>query len=423
MASQRNEGGNMESRSLWSFVTSLAFGLIATHLIADPVPQLVRGRVAEFHYEVNEEALPLNVVQLFVTTDRGKTWRLHGTDEDRHSPLLFQADGEGVYGFCFVVMNASGASSPPPTEGIETRQWIMFDWTPPVVQLHESRQTTNVGQRVLQIRWTAVDANFPVRPIDLQYRRESTEAWQSVTPEPLANTSRFDWRIPDEIKGSISLRVLAMDEVGHSTSSPPEVVELLSPASPAPIAPRGAVSPGAAPRIPEQRAPSSRERADKLFDEAVALRDAKLDRESISRFREVVRLDPHRSDALVEMGGLLYRHGDLERADAAFAAALGVQPESLPALQGAARVSMARKDYKAAGEWFRAIVKRQPSDASTWMKLGDVAVFEGDEIVARECYQRAVQVDPSSTEVVAEAQNRLALMNTSLKSSASQVKR
>lgn len=44
------------------------------------------------------------------------------------------------------------------------------------------------------------------------------------------------------------------------------------------------------------------------------------------------------------------------------------------------------------------------------MNLGDVAVFQGDEVLARKCYVRASQIDPDATQVIADARKRLELM-------------
>ena len=63
-----------------------------------------------------------------------------------------------------------------------------------------------------------------------------------------------------------------------------------------------------------------------------------------------------------------------------------------------------------AAERLRTILRYNPNDAEIWMRLGDVAVFQGDELLARECYTRASQIDPSAGGVIAEARERLALM-------------
>ena len=142
----------------------------------------------------------------------------------------------------------------------------------------------------------------------------------------------------------------------------------------------------------------------------MALQDRGEYREGIIRLREAVKLDPHRAEAFAEMGAMLYRIGDSERALGAFELALRQDPNMRSALRGAAMLYRRRDDHPRAAALLRTILRRQPDDAEVWMNLGDVAVFQGDEILARECYTRASRVDPSAEGVIADARKRLDLM-------------
>ncbi|MHC4235527.1 MAG: hypothetical protein ACYSUQ_10465, partial [Planctomycetota bacterium] len=126
----------------------------------------VRSKVFDIEYRVNEAALPLESVRLWYTRDKGATWQLYGQDEDRQPPLAFNAPEEGLYGFYLVVDNATGSSGPEPTDDTEALQWAYVDYTPPIVQLHRPRVDPRaVDNRHLSIRWTALDAHLPPRPI------------------------------------------------------------------------------------------------------------------------------------------------------------------------------------------------------------------------------------------------------------------
>ena len=126
--------------------------------------------------------------------------------------------------------------------------------------------------------------------------------------------------------------------------------------------------------------------------------------------REAIRLDPQLTDAFAEMAGMLYLLGDTDKALSAYELALAQQPTLRKALQGAARVYRHKHDYRSAAERLRTILRYNPNDAEVWMNLGDIAVYQGDEILARECYTRATQIDPDATEIIASARKRLALM-------------
>jgi len=157
--------------------------------------------------------------------------------------------------------------------------------------------------------------------------------------------------------------------------------------------------------------PRAQDLADRLVREAVALRQQGDYRRGVSRLREAVRLDPNRMDAFAEMGGMLYRLGDLDRAMNAFEIVLRQEPGSRMALLGTAAVYSQKKDYAAAAQRLRTVLRHRPNDAEVWMNLGDVAVYQGDEPLARECYARASLIDPSAEKIVADARARLKLMS------------
>ncbi|RME41585.1 MAG: tetratricopeptide repeat protein, partial [Planctomycetota bacterium] len=148
-----------------------------------------------------------------------------------------------------------------------------------------------------------------------------------------------------------------------------------------------------------------------LYAQAKMLREEGDYRGAIGRLRAVVRLDPTAVGAFVDMGDLLYRIGDLDDALSAYQLALDQVPTLRSALRGAARIYRRRNDHASAARLLRTILRHDPNDAEVWLNLGDVAVFQGDEALARECYTRAAQLDPQATRIVKEAKRRLQLMN------------
>lgn len=390
---------------------------LATALLAVPWPSRadddarpVRSRRFDIQYTVNDSALPLDSVQLWYTLDRGETWLEFGRDEDRHSPMPFEAPREGLFGLYLVVTNAAGPSCPPPGRGVQPHLLVHVDFTPPIVQLYPLRQSAMLGQRVVHVRWTAIDAQFGPRPVEVEYQRTPGDEWVLMTPEPVANTGLLDWRVPDDLAGSVGVRVSVRDQGGHRVSSERQVVEILAPGA----ALVSGVAEGADPRSDKRPASASaartEERVLELLRAAGVHRDRGEYREGIARLRDVVKLDPHRADALVEMADMLYRVGDLDRALGAYELALRQEPTIRDALRGAAMIYRRNNDHASAARMLRTILRNNPNDAEVWMNLGDVAIYQGDEMLARECYTRASQIDPGATSVIADARKRLELM-------------
>ena len=61
----------------------------------------------------------------------------------------------------------------------------------------------------------------------------------------------------------------------------------------------------------------------------------------------------------------------------------------------------------------RTILRYNPKDAEIWLYLGDIAIYQGDELLARECYTRAATVQPEAAETVTEARSRVDLLDSS----------
>lgn len=378
----------------------------------------VQTRVFDIEYSINDAALPVDTVQLWYTVDGGRSWHAYGYDEDRQSPMHFMAPSDGPFGLYIRVTNLAGISGEVPSASTEPQAHVFVDSVAPVVQLHKVRQTTILGRPVAQFRWTAVDSHLTSRPIELEYRNTPNGEWVAVTSEPLANTGRFDWRMPMSLSGRVGVRLVASDQGGYRVVSDPQYLD---------IAQRDAVAAVSATSVPRSAAtlrsagPSSvpvssnvsflaRDRALQMYREGLAYRDMSDYRRGIARLREAVRLDPLLTDGFAELGGMLYHFGDLDRALTAYEIALDQEPMLRDALQGAAKVYRQKKDYASAARRLRTILRYNPKDAETWMNLGDIGIFQGDELLARECYVRASQIDGQASAIIEQAQKRLALM-------------
>jgi len=411
--SKLNELSKRVSSRRVALISVVTAALSLQVCVADPgndVP-CVRSKTFDIEYHVNPGALPLDSVELWYTRDDGKSWQTFGLDEDRQSPFTFVAPEEGPYGFFIILTNSTGASSSQPKPGTPPQQSVFVDYTPPMVQLHPLKLVTSNGQRILEIHWTAVDSQFAARPIALSYRRLPDNVWTPIVLDPLANTGRYDWRIPDELKGAVAVQVVATDRGGNSTTGESESLEIPALSS-TNFATAANPTPGPTVSASSTMLPGSKRAQDhvaKLLEEAMLFRDKGDYSESMSRLREVVRLDPMMTDAFAEMGMILHRMGDPQRAMDAYEIALKQRPTLRSALLGSALILKQRSDYSAAAERLRTILKYNANDAEVWLHLGDVAVYQGDEVYARECYTRAAQINPDAP-IVADARKRLALM-------------
>lgn len=366
----------------------------------------VRSQVFDIGYQVSEAALPLQAVHLWYTLDRGQSWRQYGRDDDAQSPMPFHARDEGLHGFYFVVTNDAGASGNIPGPDTEPQQWAMVDFTPPILQLHSAEQDPDsMAHPILRIRWTAIDQHLPTRPVGLWYRSVPAGEWAAIVRD-VANTGRYDWRIPDDVTGSIIVRATVRDLGGHlvqATSPATEVVRSRTQAADSLNAARQAHT-AESPALD----PADQTRLQALAARGVWHADRGEHRLAIARFRDALKLDAGHSEALLGMGDSLYTLGDQSPSIEAYQLLLKRDPTNRNGLESLARVLVAQRNYPAAMKQLEALVRQNPNDVMGWLELGDVTLYQGDQVRAAEHYRRAATLDPAAAEVITMAKARLA---------------
>jgi Tfp pilus assembly protein PilF len=107
-----------------------------------------------------------------------------------------------------------------------------------------------------------------------------------------------------------------------------------------------------------------------------------------------------------QAGRKLLREGRLQEAADRFQAALALDPDDVPALEGLGLVAIERRDWSGAEKFFRRGLKKDPTCASLFVGLGRVAAARGNDQTAIEHYRRAIELDDG----LAEAYYRLALV-------------
>lgn len=386
----------------------------------DALPARSTHRRIAIAYEISPDSLPIESVELWCTGNRGSTWERCSTDEDRQSPIIHDVTADGLYGFFVIARNATGASSQVPAEGTAPHLWVLVDATKPVLQAHAPQLTDVQGRWAVQVRWSAVDTQFGPRPVSIDYLPADASDWIPVSTVPLLNTGRYDWTVPDGVQGRTALRITVRDEGGNRVENESMVIDIPGARAPEPARERSLADAAEEPEwlrvasrrsAPERIATSSADReARALFDTGVNLRRNGSLRDAMRVLRRAVTLNPDLTDAFVEMADILYREGDFEAARSAYDIALQQHPRLRPALRGAAMVDRAAHRYADAAERLRSILRENPRDAEVWLNLGDVAIYQGDDVQARDCYRRAMNVDPSATGVVEDARRRMDMM-------------
>lgn len=419
----------------------------------------VHSQRFDVHYDVPPEAMPLTAVELWYTYDQGVTWSRFGFDADLTSPISFAAPNEGLCGLFIIITNPAGASGDPPRADTEPHQWVYVDYQQPVCQFHPPVVTESAAGTGVQLQWSVIDANLTSRPIRIDYKPASESDWRLLAAD-LPNTGRYDWTLPAGMRGDVEFRITATDRGGHQVNCNSTLIQYEPAAAKRdtyPVVPVQAVpaddyrsgesmtietskggssigaqsvmATGDLPMIPMEQisqapvqppviaAPQSddvtrrdRMRALELLNRARRhARDGGWELAATS-FADAARIDPTLDEALVELGESLYaldRHDD---AVDAYDRVLQRTPGSRAALLGSARSLVKLHRFPDAQEYLLRIVRIDPQDASTWLYLGDVAIYRGDAVLARQYYTKAATTAHADVDTVEKANQRLGML-------------
>ena len=190
-------------------------GVVDAALPEGQTAKYVNALKFELEYDV-ESVGPAGIgsVELWGTSDGGKTWESFGIDPDNRSPFVITVEKEGMYGFQIVVESTSGLGGLPPKSGDAAEVWVGVDLTPPVVTLNGIDQGSGDQAGELVIRWEASDSLLGARPVALAYRDARGGEWTTFA-SGLQNTGRHQWQIDRRVPERIYLRVEVRDAAGN----------------------------------------------------------------------------------------------------------------------------------------------------------------------------------------------------------------
>lgn len=206
----------------------------------------------------------LREIQLWVSSDRGRTWEASERATPDRDSFPFRAPSDGEYWFAVRTMDTRGRLFPADEDDVVPRLKVVVDSTPPslVLALKDRRGS------IVRLRYEARDENLDLTKLHLQYQVEGAATWRSVPIKGrvlAANEIGFDAATADlvRIRGSVLDRAgnsaianLIVKEGLPSTrdldDDPPGLDEPTEASAPPPITPivRQANRPGPTPAYP-----------------------------------------------------------------------------------------------------------------------------------------------------------------------------
>ena len=126
----------MNIRQIICTVLVLGSGL---HALSAEVPRKVVGqKQVDISYRVSENLTGIKSVELWTTTDGGRTWQMWARDDDTVPPVSFRAAQDGEYGIIIISTDKAGNREATPTPGTKPEAILIVDTTAPAVRIRFS---------------------------------------------------------------------------------------------------------------------------------------------------------------------------------------------------------------------------------------------------------------------------------------------
>jgi hypothetical protein len=178
-------------------------------------PRLTNSRRFALEYDI-ESVGPEGVlaVELWGTTDGGRTWIKWGADPDRTSPFDVEVNSEAVYGFRIVIVGKNGLATSTPQPGDAADIWVQVDLTRPAARLTGAAYGQGPAAGKLDIRWEADDQHLGSRPVTLLISDRPDGSFTPIVAG-LPNTGQYLWEFDPRSPRQIYLRLEVRDEAGN----------------------------------------------------------------------------------------------------------------------------------------------------------------------------------------------------------------
>jgi len=178
-------------------------------------PRLTNSRRFSLDYDVQSVGPEgLAAVELWGTTDSGRTWIKWGADPDKTSPFDVEVNHEASYGFRIVIVGKNGLATGSPQPGDAADIWVGIDLTRPTARLTGAAYGQGEAAGKLDIRWQATDTNLGSRPVTLAIGDRPDGPFTPVAVG-LPNTGQYFWEFDPRSPRQIFLRLEVRDEAGN----------------------------------------------------------------------------------------------------------------------------------------------------------------------------------------------------------------
>lgn len=196
----------------WTWM-ALLLALLATGSLqaqSEPV-DYARKRSFFIPFSISQEDQPrIREVQLYVSDNLGRSWRMFGAVGPSETRFSFNAERDGEFWFLVRTLDTAGQFQPATVDGQRPGLRVIVDTTPPTILL---QPLPSAGEQI-GVQWDIRDEHLDVTSLRLEYRSAAGD-WQPINVEPQPY-GRKVWTPLG--RGPYEVRLRAQDRSGNSNT-------------------------------------------------------------------------------------------------------------------------------------------------------------------------------------------------------------
>jgi hypothetical protein len=164
--------------------------------VANPGPpaHYLRQSTCMIPFSIDASRNPPLELQLFVSTDKGVSWKFFGKANPSAGRFTYRASDDGEYWFALRTIQASQAPTDP--KALQPGLKVIFDTQPPQLRFEVAADSDGM----VSLTWGAEDANLDPTTFRVEYQTDPNGPWQMVT---LPRGGRVDGR---QVSGQHAMR-------------------------------------------------------------------------------------------------------------------------------------------------------------------------------------------------------------------------
>ncbi len=181
---------------------------------------MVNHKRFQLNFKVDEVGpSDISRIEVWYTRNGGQNWNKYPQDAEKSPPCILEVPEEGRYGFTLVARSGVDLGEAPPKPGDLPHIWVEVDETKPQLKLLSAEVGRGIDQGTMTFVWTAADRFLGPTPITISYATSVDGPWTPTGTEPLANTGRFVWKMPETgLPFQFFAKLECVDQAGNKSA-------------------------------------------------------------------------------------------------------------------------------------------------------------------------------------------------------------